>query len=123
MVEDRPVVLIVDDDDQVLDAAASALQLLGYRVIPATNGEAALEIIKYYRPIDLLMTDIIMPGAVDGWELARRAKQLRPDLLVLYMTGHAEKLLADESKPGLGPVLPKPWRAHQLASLVNRALR
>jgi DNA-binding NtrC family response regulator len=119
----RPIILIVDDDDQVLDVAAIVLASLGHQVIPATNGEAALEIIKYYREIDLLMTDIVMPGTIDGWELARRAKQLRPELVVLYTTGYAESMMPDESKPGLGPLLPKPWRADQLVSLVSRALR
>jgi CheY-like chemotaxis protein len=117
------VILLVDDDDGVLDVAAVTLASLGYQVIPATNGEAALEIIKYYRQIDLLMTDIVMPGAMDGWELASRAKQLRPELGVLYTTGYGETLLPDESRPGLGPLLPKPWRTDQLAGLVNRALR
>src|SRR5690349_5916953 len=123
MARNRPIVLIVDDDDQVLDIAAIVLASLGYQVIPATNGEAALEIVKYYRDIDLLMTDIIMPGSIDGWELARRAKQLRPEIGVLYTTGHGERQLPEQSRPGLGPLLPKPWRADQLVSLVNRALR
>ena len=119
----RQIILIVDDDDQVLDVAAIVLASLGHQVIPATNGEAALEIIKYYRDIDLLMTDIVMPGAIDGWELARRAKQLQPDLSILYTTGFADRMMPEASKPGLGPLLPKPWRADQLASLVTRALR
>lgn len=123
MARSRPIVLIVDDDDQVLDVAAIVLASLGYQVIPATNGEAALEIIKYYRAIDLLMTDIVMPGTIDGWELARRAKQLRPELGVVYTTGFVDKALPDKSNPGYGPLLPKPWRADQLVSLVNRALR
>jgi DNA-binding NtrC family response regulator len=123
MARSRPIVLIVDDDDQVLDVAAIVLASLGYQVIPATNGEAALEIIKYYRAIDLLMTDIVMPGTIDGWELARRAKRMRPELSVVYTTGFADGALPDKSNPGYGPLLPKPWRADQLVSLVNRALR
>lgn len=123
MARNRPIVLIVDDDDQVLDIAAIVLASLGYQVIPATNGEAALEIIKYYRSVDLLMTDIVMPGTIDGWELARRAKHMRPELSVVYTTGFADRPLPDKSSPGYGPLLPKPWRADQLVSLVNRALR
>jgi DNA-binding NtrC family response regulator len=123
MARTRPIVLIVDDDDQVLDVAAIVLASLGYQVIPATNGEAALEIIKYYRAIDLLMTDIVMPGTIDGWELARRAKHIRPDLSVVYTSGFADEALPDKSSPGYGPLLPKPWRADQLVSLINRALR
>ena len=123
MARNRPIVLIVDDDDQVLDIAAIVLASLGYQVIPAPNGEAALEIIKYYRAIDLLMTDIVMPGTIDGWELARRAKHMRPELSVVYTTGFSDGALPDKSHPGYGPLLPKPWRADQLVSLVNRALR
>ncbi len=123
MPRNRPIVLIVDDDDQVLDIAAIVLASLGYQVIPATNGDAALEIIKYYRAIDLLMTDIVMPGSLDGWELAHRAKQLCPGLGVVYTTGFSNRALPDRSSPGYGPLLPKPWRADQLVSIINRALR
>jgi len=122
MAERRPVVLVVDDDDEVLDVAAIILASLGYHVIPATNPEAALEIVKYYRGIDLLMTDIVMPGPFDGWELARRAKQMRPNLGVVYTTGFGGAALDDEARPGLGPLLPKPWRPHQLVALVQRTL-
>jgi DNA-binding NtrC family response regulator len=122
MAKNRPIVLIVDDDDKVLDVAAIVLASLGFQVIPAANGDAALEIIKYYRGIDLLMTDIVMPGSLDGWELARRAKQLRPELGVIYTTGFADRQLADKSSPGYGPLLPKPWRADQLAAVVKRML-
>lgn len=122
MAKNRPVVLIVDDDDKVLDVAAIVLASLGFQVIPAANGDAALEIIKYYRGIDLLMTDIVMPGSLDGWELARRAKQLRPELGVVYTTGFADRQLEDKSSPGYGPLLPKPWRADQLAAVVKRML-
>jgi CheY-like chemotaxis protein len=123
MTRNRPIVLIVDDDDQALDVAAIVLASLGYQVIPATNGEAALEIIKYYRAIDLLMTDIVMPGTIDGWELARRAKHMRPELNVVYTSGFVDRGLPDKGNPGHGPLLPKPWRADQLVSLINRALR
>jgi DNA-binding NtrC family response regulator len=123
MAKKRAVILLVDDDDGVLDVAAVTLASVGYQVIRATNGEAALEIIKYDQQIDLLMTDIVMPGTIDGWELANRAKQLRPEMSVLYMTGHGEILLPDENQGGFGPLLPKPWRSDQLVGLVNRALR
>lgn len=115
----RPVVLIVDDDDQVLDVSAKILDALGYQVIPATNGDAALEIIKFYQLIDVLMTDIVMPGSLDGWELAHRAKQLRPDLRVIYTTAYNHRSVPDKGQPGYGPLLPKPWRADQLMSMIG----
>ena len=60
---------------------------------------------------------------VDAKRDARRAKHMRPELSVVYTTGFADGALPDKSNPGYGPLLPKPWRADQLVSLVNRALR
>lgn len=120
MARRSPVVLIVDDDDQVLDISEKILTSLGYQVIPATNGDAALEIIRYYRQIDLLMTDIVMPGSLDGWQLAHRAKQLRPELGVIYTTGYTHRPVPDEGQFGYGPLLPKPWRADRLMSIIGR---
>ncbi|HEX7967774.1 MAG TPA: response regulator [Stellaceae bacterium] len=122
MPKHSPLILIVDDDDQVLDSAEIVLTALDYRVIPATNADAALEIVKYYRGIDLLITDIVMPGSMDGWELARRAKEIRSELRVLYTSGFASRALP-ERDAGYGPLLPKPWRAPELVRTVHRSLR
>lgn len=86
MREARPIILVVDDDGQVLEGTREIVAALGYQVISAQSGTEALSIIRNGATIDLLFTDISMPG-MDGWELARRSKQLRPELKVLYTTG------------------------------------
>ncbi len=115
-------ILVVDDDEDVLDIAVTTLSALGYPVKAARNGEQALDILGEEPEIALLLTDIVMPGGMDGWDLAHHAKQLRPQLKVLYTSGHSARLLGDDRRSGYGPLLPKPWRLDQLESFVRRAL-
>jgi PAS domain S-box-containing protein len=84
------VVLLVEDNDQVRDFAESLIAELGYRVLSAASGEAALLILES-EPVDLLFTDVVMPG-MDGIALARRARDLRPDLPVLLASGYSEQV-------------------------------
>lgn len=121
MPKHRPVILMVDDDQQVLDNAEIVFTALDYVVIPATNADAALEIVKYYDGIDLLIADIVLPGSMDGWELAHRARQIRRDLQVVYTSGFADKALPERGV-GYGPLLPKPWRVPELLRLVRRSM-
>ena len=68
----------------------SELKELGYRVIATRNGPAALEILRQPEQIDLLFTDVVMPGGMFGPELARQASRLRPDLKMLFTSGYTE---------------------------------
>ena len=77
--------LLVDDDADVLDALASALASMGHTVARASGGLAALEIIDRQEPVDLLLTDVVMPG-LHGFNLARMAILRRPDIRILYMS-------------------------------------
>jgi CheY-like chemotaxis protein len=72
--------------------------------------------------IHLLFTDIRMPGGMDGFELAHRAKQLRPDLRVVYTTGYVKELPWGEHGIGYGPMVRKPYRHRDLIAEVNRLL-
>jgi CheY-like chemotaxis protein len=85
----RATVLIVEDEDDVRDLAIAFVQALGYGILAANNGDAALAILKSDAPIDLLLTDIVMPGTLDGFALGRAALALRPNLKVLHVTGYA----------------------------------
>jgi CheY-like chemotaxis protein len=107
-----------NDDGQVLEETREIVAALGYRVISARSGQEALSIIRNDATIDLLFTDISMPG-MDGWELARRSKQLRPELKVLYTTGFSFAPVPGMATPGYGPRLPKPWRPAQLHRLLQ----
>ena len=116
-------ILVVDDDEDVRELTVYVLQHGGYDVISARNGEEALVAVGLDPSIDLLLTDIVMPGLLNGWQLARRARAIRPALRVIYMTGYARVLPIAEDGPGLGPLLPKPWRPDQLLACVKQVLR
>ena len=93
---------------------------LGFDVLRAGDGEEALQLLEANSSIMLLVTDIVMPG-MDGWALGRAAKQLYPDLKVLYVSGFIknwDSLPAEE----YGPILPKPWRSQQFYEAVSRVL-
>lgn len=83
-------ILLVDDEVDILKITRTNLENLGYRVLCSNNGDAALKVIKSPEHIDLLFTDIVMPGALNGYELAEAALQYRPGLKVLFTTGYAK---------------------------------
>ena len=116
-------VLAVDDSLDVLDVAVGHLQALGYKVIAAESGEQALSLLQAASPpIDLLFTDIVMPGGINGLVLAERARALRPNLPVLLATGYIEDLVAKgPPAPGMD-VLSKPYRRAELATRLRMAL-
>jgi CheY-like chemotaxis protein len=115
------LILVVEDDDDVREFAVHVLRDNGYRVLEAVNGGVALVLLEQDLPIDLLFTDIVMPGEPDGVALAERAKQLRPDLRVLYTTGFAGVGRFDRHVIH-GKVLGKPYRSRQLTSEVEQLL-
>lgn len=110
-------ILVVDDEPDVLDMASFYLSDQGYRVVTACNGVAALQALEQNPDVALLFTDVVMPGGIDGFELADRARQLHPGLRILYTSG----FLKDEGV-WHGRLLPKPWRLSHLDEAVKRAL-
>ena len=96
---------------------------LGYDVLEAGDGDVAWEIIAAADRIDLLCTDIMMPGSMNGFDLARRARERRPNLRLVYMSGYPDKAL-ESAKPANGnvPYLAKPFRANDLAAGIKRAM-
>ena len=117
-----PTVLVVDDDPDVLDATCAVVEELGYAALAARGGEEALSIVRRDSSVSVLFTDIIMPG-MDGWRLGRCAKEIRPELSVIYTTGFSRAPLSNAGTPGFGPLLPKPWRPAQLHALLRNAVR
>ena len=115
-------ILLVEDDGAVRDQAANQLRDLGYRVISAANGEAALAILRE-QEVDLLFTDVIMPGGPNGPELARLARQQFPGLPVLYTSGYTENAIVHQGRldPGVH-LLEKPYHRGDLARKVRDAL-
>ncbi len=117
----KPVVLIVDDDDDVRDLATTTLRHAGCDVLAVRNAEEALAIVRGDALLHLLFTDIIMPG-MTGWELAHEAKKVRPDLRVIYTSGFSRDVPFGEHGIGYGPLLPKPWLPRQLHEHVLKIL-
>jgi CheY-like chemotaxis protein len=84
----QPTVLIVEDEPLVRMLAIEEFDEIGFDVHAANDATSALEMLEQIDPLDLLFTDIQMPGPSDGWELGRRARELRPDIAVVYATGY-----------------------------------
>jgi CheY-like chemotaxis protein len=96
----------------VLDTSATIVADLGYTAVCACAGNDALRVIETDPSIDILLTDIKMPG-MHGFELARRAKAIRTDIKVVYVTGH-NSLVPDRTGETFGPILRKPFRLRDL---------
>jgi PAS domain S-box-containing protein len=117
----REVILAVDDNPGVRATVRGQLAELGYRVEIANDGEAALRKIEAGMHLDLLFTDVVMPG-MNGKELARRAQQLRPDLKVLFTSGFpGTSLTGVDLEPG-DALLSKPYRKRDLAKKIREIL-
>jgi PAS domain S-box-containing protein len=122
-VESGPTILLVEDNSDVLTALQTTLTKLGYRVIQATSGDAAFKIFTSEPKIDLLLTDIVMPGELQGTTLAKALRKLRPDLPVVFMSGYASEATVHGN--GLRPEdirLMKPVRRDDLVRAVNKGL-
>lgn len=112
----RGKILVVEDDQEVLTVTAESLRELGYQVVTAVDGMQALEILAADQPIDLLFSDVIIPGGINGAQLAVRARHVRPDLKILLTSGYtAAALSLDHGLPDNLEVVGKPYRREELA--------
>jgi PAS domain S-box-containing protein len=118
-----PKILVVDDDDGVRDVALLQLKSLGYTILTASNGPDALELLRRTPDIDLLFTDVVMPGGLNGREVAEQARKIIPGLKVLFTSGYFEGALVRNGalEPSVG-LLVKPYRKKELADKMERAL-
>jgi len=118
----REHVVVVEDDPEVRDYVAATLRELNYTVTPADSGEAALAILEKPDPVDLLLTDVVMPG-MNGRVLSERVQVLRPGLKVLFMTGYSRNAIVHQGRLDPGVVLiQKPFSQDTLASQVRKLL-
>jgi PAS domain S-box-containing protein len=116
-------ILVVEDSQAVRQVAVKILQGLGYQVREAEDGPGALAILEQPGKIDLLFTDLIMPKGIDGQELLRRARVLRPGLKALFTSGYSEQFIKGRGPTEAGvALLGKPYRTHKLAEAVRAAL-
>lgn len=111
-------ILTVDDDPDVREFANAVLAQAGYRVLEAVSGEAALRLLDDAAEVDLLLTDIVMPG-LNGLDLARQARARRPAMKVLFASGYWAHIVNSLDREEL---VAKPYRAAELVARVRKAL-
>jgi signal transduction histidine kinase len=117
------VVLLVEDHALVRDYAVLQLRALGYKVVSAKDGVEALQILALRQDIDLLFTDIVMPNEMNGQVLAKKARELVPELPVLFTSGYSESAINQSDYPdGEVHLLAKPYRRAELAAKLRLVL-
>ena len=114
-------VLVVEDNPEVLELAVTAISDLGYRVLTAADGPSAMKIIRREGQIDLLFSDVVMPGGMNGFDLISKARGVRGGLKALVTSGYANVHRPGTDRPDV-PLLLKPYRRVDLARCIRRAL-
>jgi DNA-binding NtrC family response regulator len=115
-----PVILVVDDEREIRCLACETLEEHGFHVMSARDAKSALAILRAIVP-DVLFTDVIMPGGLDGLQLAKAAEELHPSIKIIVTTGFDFRLanrVAEKSRP----MLRKPYHADQLIAEIENAL-
>ncbi len=123
LLEGTETVLLVEDEEMVRALLGEVLERSGYRILEAPGGSKAIEIAERHEgPINLLLTDVVMPG-MSGGELAERLTMLRPDLKVLYISGYMDEVHAGRGLSNQGTAfLQKPFTPGALTSRVRELL-
>jgi CheY-like chemotaxis protein len=117
------LILVVEDNDKVREATVSRLESLGYAVLKAKAGPEAITLLETGEPpVSLVFSDIVMPGAMTGYDVAERVRSMRPDLKVLLTSGYSETPIAASKVVREIKVLGKPYTREQLARALHEAL-
>jgi PAS domain S-box-containing protein len=119
----KETLLVVEDDARVRRVSVRRLRELGYTVIEVESGPAALEVLDLEAPVDLLFTDVVMPGGMTGLELARVARERRPGLPILFTSGYADPEAVERDFPSSNAGwLPKPYPMKDLEAKLRELL-
>jgi len=123
LIRGQETILVVEDDEMILRQLSAQLSDLGYTVISASAGAAALLTLGDRPDIDLLFTDVVLPGGMSGRQLADAARESRPDLKVLYTSGYSQNAIVHHGRldPGV-ELLSKPYRRAELAAKIRKVL-
>ncbi|MCS6760329.1 MAG: response regulator, partial [Candidatus Devosia euplotis] len=117
-------ILAVEDDERVRKLTVARLNQLGYVVMAAGSGAEAIEILAVGKPVDLLFSDVVMPGGMSGFELRTKVQALYPSMPILLTSGYAEELARDDiALDGRLKILSKPYRLADLAAAIDDALK
>ncbi len=116
-------ILVVEDDHNVRSYSVEALRDLGYHVIEASDGPSAIRILETKTPVDLLFTDVVLPGGMTGAQVAAQARELRPGLKILFTTGYARNAIFHHGRLDKGvQLITKPFSFTDLAGKVRDVL-
>jgi PAS domain S-box-containing protein len=116
-------ILVVEDDDAVRETTVATLTDLGYRVLKARDAQSGLNVIESGVPIDMLFTDVVMPGPLRCTELARKARERLPQIAVLFTSGYTENAIVHGGRLDAGvELLPKPYSREVLAQKIRSVL-
>jgi CheY-like chemotaxis protein len=113
------LILLVEDDAEVRRIVRRQLTSLGYPVLEAENGREAVSMVENVPGIAIVLSDIVMPGGIDGWELARFVKKTRPEIRIVLMSGYAYGHTEENIEDPELPVLSKPFEKSQLANILQ----
>jgi CheY-like chemotaxis protein len=121
------LILVVEDNPHLRRTSTATVRMLGYTVLEASDAETAMALLDAHPDTSLLFTDVVLPGGVNGFELAREALRRRPDLAVLFVSGFFDPSLVAEPhrRPGAryeSEILTKPFRRSDLAARLRSAL-
>jgi signal transduction histidine kinase len=120
----RETVLVVEDDPGVRELTVTRLKALGYKVVEAANGSKAIDVLESGEPVDLVFTDLLMPGGLSGRDVAVAANEIRPGIRVLLTSGYTEDLVHDDDARVAGlKILRKPYRQADLVAVLREIFR
>ncbi len=117
------LILVVEDDPDVREFLELALGTLGYAVVSCEDGPSALAKLEELHTVDLLLTDVVLPGGMTGKEVADRVSSIRPNIPILFSSGYTENSVVHDGKLDAGvKLLEKPYKREKLARYVREAL-
>jgi len=124
LAERQVKILVVEDQEGVRAVATGFLTDFGYDVIEAADGIAALDILTQQDDIDLMFTDVVMPGGLNGFDLAQAAQQIRPDLRIVHTSGYPKGAMVHMEEPRLKDnIIMKPYRRDELKRVIEETLQ
>ena len=117
-------ILVVEDQEAVRAVACGFLADFGYEVIEAEDGFQALSRLQEISDIDLMFSDVVMPGSMNGFDLAQAAYTIRPDLKVVHTSGYPKGAMVHQDEPRFheGFIIMKPYRRDDLQKIIREAL-
>jgi CheY-like chemotaxis protein len=119
---DGELILVVEDNDKVRDATVSRLESLGYAVLEAKTGPEAITLLKSGEPVALVLSDIVMPGGMTGYDVVEWVLSMKPGLKVLLTSGYSDMQHTVSEAVREIEVLGKPYTREQLACALREAL-